>query len=59
MYIVSCQYPQIVYSKYLNRDISVPCGKCDSCLSHFAKGWIDRLEAERLNSTYTVFFTPT
>lgn len=59
MRLANCLHPKIVYSPYLQKDISVPCGKCDSCLSHRAKSWVDRLEAERLYSAYTVFFTLT
>lgn len=59
MRIVNCLHPKIVFSPYLNKDISVPCGKCDSCLANRAATWVQRLECERLHSAYTVFFTLT
>ena len=59
MRLASCEHPVIVHNPYLDKDISVPCGHCNTCLCHKAKSWIDRLELERHYSTYTIFFTLT
>lgn len=59
MNIVSCEHPLLVHNPYLDKDISVPCGKCNTCLTNKSSLWVSRLEVERHNSPYTAFFTLT
>ena len=42
-----------------NKDIIVPCGKCDGCRLHKANEWMLRVANEIESSTYSIFFTLT
>ena len=59
MHLSCCEHPVKVYNKYLEKVISVPCGKCDVCRNSKNLLWSQRLEQERLHSAYTIFFTLT
>lgn len=59
MHLQSCQHPKIIYNPYLDDMVSVPCGECDACLVNKSSALVSRLESQRLNSVYCVFFTLT
>ena len=46
MHLCTCENPSYVYNRYLDRDVRVNCGKCNSCLNARAKRYITALEAE-------------
>lgn len=59
MHLLSCEHPQRVYNKYIDKYVWVTCGKCNSCRNAKAYRWTDALERERLNSRYCLFVTLT
>lgn len=46
MHLCTCENPRFEYNRYLDRDVRVNCGKCNSCLNAKAKRYISLLEAE-------------
>lgn len=54
-----CEHPKYVYNKYLNRDVLVPCGKCDSCRITRANSLSIRVANECKNHPYNLFATLT
>lgn len=56
---VTCLHPKIVRNPYTNELISVPCGKCSSCLSRKALLWSSRCQEESSCHTFTLFGTLT
>ena len=46
MHLCECEHPTYVYNRYLDKDVRVNCGKCNSCLNSRAKTWISRLLQE-------------
>ena len=42
-----------------DKDLLVPCGKCDGCLLHKANEWSMRLVNEIESNTFSIFFTLT
>lgn len=42
-----------------DKDIIVPCGKCDGCLLHKSNEWSMRITNEVESNLYTIFFTLT
>lgn len=59
MHLCSCEHPRIIKQRFTHQLVSVPCGECNTCLNNKAMSWIVRLEQERLNKRYSVFFTLT
>lgn len=47
MHLCECEHPKYVYNRYLDKDVRVNCGKCNSCLNLRAKTWISRLLQEQ------------
>lgn len=54
-----CYHPIHVFDKDLDKDIVVPCQKCDGCLLHKANEWSMRVGMEIENTPATVFCTLT
>lgn len=50
-----CYHPLRVYDKDLDKDIIVPCGRCDGCLLHKANQWSMRCGMEIEGSPATIF----
>lgn len=46
MHLCTCENPTYVYNRYLDRDVRVNCGKCNSCLNARAKKYVTSLELE-------------
>lgn len=59
MHLASCEHPLIVFNHALKREISVPCGHCNTCNVNRASDWVARLDSERYSSKYCIFFTLT
>lgn len=59
MGVVSCLNPRVVRNRYTGELISVPCGKCPSCLTRSSALWTARLREESACHTYTLFGTLT
>lgn len=59
MNLFVCDSPRHVHNPYTGDDLSVPCGRCHSCLSKRSASWCERLEIERMCHPYSVFFTLT
>ena len=54
-----CYHPVHVFDKESDKDIIVPCGKCDGCLLHKANEWSMRCGMEIEASPATIFGTLT
>lgn len=54
-----CFNPVHVVDKASDKDIIVPCGKCDGCLLHKANEWAMRCGMEIEDTPATIFFTLT
>lgn len=54
-----CFNPIHVYDKDMDKDIIVPCGKCDGCLLHKANEWSMRCGMEIEDTPATIFGTLT
>lgn len=59
MKLFNCEHPNLIRNPYTGQSMSVPCGKCPTCLRRRATSWVDRLEVERRCHPYTIFFTLT
>lgn len=59
MHIQNCEHPLSFVHPYTHEHVVVPCGKCVLCRKRKNDIWVRRLENERLNNVYTVFFTLT
>lgn len=57
--MLSCLSPKIVYNKYLEKEVVVPCGKCAACTSLKSNEWTNRLDMESQCHRYTLFVTLT
>lgn len=58
MHIQSCLSPKLIRDRK-GEKMYVPCGKCAACLRSRSFRWVQRLDAERYNNKYAVFFTLT
>lgn len=56
---VKCLSPRRVYNQYIGEVLTVPCGKCVSCLSRRSFRYSMLCELESLNHKYCVFVTLT
>ena len=56
---VTCLHPKVVRNPYTNELISVPCGKCSSCLTKKSLLWTTRCQEESTCHTYCLFGTLT
>ena len=59
MHIQNCEHPLRFVHPYTHEHVVVPCGKCALCRKRKNDIWVRRLENERLNNSYTLFFTLT
>lgn len=59
MHIVNCEHPLKVWDEVNHSYKVVPCGHCNTCNVNRSTSWISRLEQERKESAYTLFFTLT
>lgn len=54
-----CEKPKFVYNKYTKTYVSVPCGRCASCLSLKQLDLVTRMQLESSQHRYCMFFTLT
>ena len=47
MHIVNCEHPQTIFNKYINRTVTVSCGKCKTCRNQRNVRWVQRLQDEK------------
>ena len=59
MNYVSCLNPHVVYNRHLRRNILVPCGQCDACISNKGLKWVNRINDEFAVWSNVLFFTLT
>lgn len=59
MHIVSCEHPKSILSPYSGEIVTVPCGKCPTCLNVGAIRWINKLDTESRRHKYTYMVTLT
>lgn len=59
MRIVGCEHPKTLVSPYTSELITVPCGKCDTCLNSKGLRWVNKLDIEARRHKYTFMVTLT
>ncbi|MBO7731262.1 MAG: hypothetical protein J6S67_01865, partial [Methanobrevibacter sp.] len=59
MHLKCCEHPKRIRNPYLNKDVVVPCGKCNSCLQNKAMRYISAIRRERACWKYCLFVTLT
>lgn len=56
---MACTNPDVIYNKYLDKWVSVPCGKCEACLVSKQLDLTNRVRNEVEQHSYNLFFTLT
>lgn len=57
--MITCLHPKLIFNKYLNKHMMVPCGCCDACRCLKANQWCNRLELESKGHRFAWFGTLT